>query len=247
MSPETRDFLAAVRGSEDPNPDDESRVLAAVQATIAGVSTSPATRSVPATRGVVSGTASGLKVLGALLGVFVGAALVASAVAPSPAEPTGVSLPKHAPVANAPGRASAPTLRSTAPPPNASASREVPPPNAPRASRRVTPSTAGEPGARAEPSSSVSLREEIALLAVVQSALERGDGAEALRRLDGHATSDRQFVAERRAARIAALCLLRRVPEARQLAAVFFRENSGSVQRTAVEHSCAATKTNPER
>jgi hypothetical protein len=87
------------------------------------------------------------------------------------------------------------------------------------------------------------LRDELALLSDVQSALERGDGAEALRRLDGHATSDRQFVAERHSARITALCLVGRVAEAQQLGAVFFRENAQSVQRTAVERSCAATKT----
>jgi hypothetical protein len=81
----------------------------------------------------------------------------------------------------------------------------------------------------------------------VQSALERGDGAEALRRLDGHASSDRQLVAERRAARIAALCLLGRTPEARAVATLFFQENAGSAQRTAVERSCAASETTPER
>ena len=96
-------------------------------------------------------------------------------------------------------------------------------------------------------SSSASLREEIALLAGVQSALERGDGAEALRRLDQHVTSDRQFIAERRAARITALCQIGRVSDAQQLALVFFRENAQSVQRSAVERSCAVPKTNAER
>jgi hypothetical protein len=247
MSPETRGFLAAVRGAEDPSAADEHRVLAAVQATIAGSPPNPAPGGTPATTGVVSGTGSGLKVLGALLGISVGAALVASAFSSGPAEPRPDSLANRAPVPSAPGLPSAPAVTSTALPPSASP-RAAGPPNTSHASRPATPGTAaGEPAAPPEVSGSTSLREEIALLAAVQSALDRGNGAEALRRLDGHATSDRQFVAERRAARIAALCLLGRVPEARRLAAVFFRENAHSVQRTAVEHSCAVAKTDPER
>ena len=91
------------------------------------------------------------------------------------------------------------------------------------------------------------MREEIALLADVQAALERGDGAKALTRLDGHVTTDRQLLAERSAARILALCLLGRDTEARRAALVFMHAHPASVQRTAVERSCAGTKKSGER
>jgi hypothetical protein len=241
MSPETRDFLATVRGAEDPSSGDERRVLAAFQETIAASLTGGATGSAAATKGILSGAGSGLKVVvGALLAVSVGAALVAAAVSSGPAEPKVAHAPSRAPALDAPVHSSAPAVPSTTAANNASpGSRAAHPPNAPKISRPATPSSTASPSA--------SLREELALLAGVQAALGRGDGVDALRRLDGHATTDRQFVAERRAARVAALCLLGRVPEARDLAAVFLRENARSVQRTAVERSCAATKTNPPR
>jgi hypothetical protein len=242
MSPETRDFLATVRGAEDPSSGDERRVLAAFQETIAASLTSGATGSAPATKGILSGAGAGLKVVvGALLAVSVGAALVAAAVSSRPAEPRVAPPSNRAPALDAPVRSSAPAVPSTAAANNGASpgTRAAHPPNAPKISRPATPSSTASPSA--------SLREELALLAGVQAALGRGDGVDALRRLDGYATNDRQFVAERRAARIAALCLLGRVPEARDLAAVFFRENARSVQRTAVEGSCAATETNPRR
>ena len=240
MTPETRDFLATVRRAEDPSPSDERRVLAALQTTIAGTLASAALGSAPGPKGMLSATGSGLKFVGALVGVSVGAALVAAAVSSPPAEPTDASRSNRAPVSDALVRFSAPLVPSTAPAKSAAAASPLAaPPSAAHISR--------SPSVSATVSRSASLREELALLAGVQSALDRGDGAEALRRLDGYATSDRQFVAERRAARIAALCQLGRVPEARNLAALFFRENSQSVQRTAVERSCAATKTDPQR
>jgi RNA polymerase sigma-70 factor (ECF subfamily) len=83
------------------------------------------------------------------------------------------------------------------------------------------------------------------LLAQVQAALDRGDGATALRRLDERASVDRRLLAERRAARILALCQLGRTQEAEQSALAFVREHPSSVQRTAVERSCAGKATEP--
>ena len=240
MTPETRDFLASVRTAEDPSPSDERRVRAALQTTIAGTLASAATGGAPAPKNKFSAAGSGLKVVGALLGGSVGVALVAAAVSSGPAPPTHLSRSNRAAVLDALAHTSVAVVPSTTPAKSAAAASALaPPPFAPHISRPPSLSTTA--------SRSASLREELALLADVQSALERGDGAEALRRLDGYATTDRQFVAERRAARISALCLLGRVPEARDLAALFFRENGQSVQRTAVERSCAATKTNPQR
>jgi hypothetical protein len=240
MTPETRDFLASVRRAEDPTPSDERRVLAALQTIVTGTLASAATGDAPAPKGMLSAASSGLKVVGALLGGSVGAALVAAAVSSGPAPPTHWSRSNRAAVADAVARASAAVVPSTTPAKSAAATSSLAaPPSAPHISR--------PPSLSPSASRSASLREELALLADVQSALERGDGAEALRRLDGYATSDRQFIAERRAARIAALCRLGRVTEARDLAALFFRENGQSVQRTAVERSCAATITNLQR
>lgn len=248
MSPETRAFLATVRRAEDPSPDDESRVRAALQASIAANLSSPAPNGPATPNGAVAGGSSGLKVVGALFGLSVGAALVAAAVWSGQAEPKVESPLVRAPASGDPLRSSVAAVPSAASPVSAPAaapaassatSSAVAPPNAAHVARRATPS--------AVISSSASLREEIALLASVQAALERGDGTEALERLDRHRTRDRQLVAERRAARIAALCLLGRTPEAQALAAVFFRENADSVQRSAVERSCAVTKTSPPR
>jgi hypothetical protein len=239
MSPETRDFLATVRRAEDPSAGDERRVLAALQAAITAGLTSAAAGSAPAAKGNVAVASSGLKTIGALIGVSVGAALVAVAVSSGPAGPRVASRPKSAHSSEGLVGGGAPAPGVTPPKSAASASPRATPPNAARVSMPATPGTAA--------ANSASLREEIALLTGVQAELERGDGAAALRRLDEHTTSDRQFVAERRAARIAALCQLGRVAEAQRLAAVFFRENAHSVQRTAVERSCAANKGNPDR
>lgn len=73
----------------------------------------------------------------------------------------------------------------------------------------------------------------------MQAALARGDGAAALRQLDQHVTNDRRLLAERRAARVLALCSLGRTSEAVQAMEVFLREHPASVQRSAVERSCA--------
>ncbi len=88
------------------------------------------------------------------------------------------------------------------------------------------------------------LREEIAHLRRVQAALRQGDGVRALQLLDAHSTGDRQFAAERSAARILALCASGRVAEARRAAQVFVRRFPNSVQRSAIARSCANSKRN---
>lgn len=249
MSPETRDFLATVRRAEDPSPSDEMRVLAALEATLAGALTGAALGGARATKGLAGTAGSGLKLVGALLGVSVGGALVAVGISYGPAQPTATSPHdsgqvsiSHAPLPSS----AAPVLSSSAPPTGAasptSASARSPAAGPPQVQQAAAP-----PASSTTPARAASLRDEISLLTGVQSALERGNGAEALRRLDEHTTSDRQLLAERRAARITALCLLGRVPEAQALAAVFLREHAQSVQRPTVERSCAATKAHPER
>ncbi len=84
-----------------------------------------------------------------------------------------------------------------------------------------------------------SLQAELDLLGQVQAALRRGDGAEAFRRLEQHRTGDRQFLAERRALRILALCALGEVNAARQAAQGFAKQHPNSLQQRVVANSCA--------
>ena len=84
-----------------------------------------------------------------------------------------------------------------------------------------------------------SLRAELELLAEVRAALDRGDGAAALRALDAHQTRDRVLLAERRAARILALCSLGRVEEARRARLEFEAAHPRSVQLDVIARSCA--------
>jgi hypothetical protein len=233
MSPETRAFLATVRHAEDPEPGDKRRIQAALGGSFAGEAESGAPELVAAKTGKLAGltSASGLKIGGAVLALAAGTWLTSSTLARRSAAPhEAVKAPSAA-------------VRAGVPTPVVSA-RSVPTSDAP--ANPAAPRTS-ETATRTKVPMAASLREEIALLADVQAALERGDGATALRRLDEHVTSDRQFVAERRAARILALCAAGRAAEARRAAAAFLRDHGGSVQRSAVERSCAGTKTNADR
>ena len=226
MSPETRAFLETVRGSEDPSVDDELRVLEAVRSAVAApplLARAGAPKPRPTS---LLSKASGLKLLGALAGVTASVTVVALMLSSHDG-----TKPRPAP-AHTTERVVAPsaTISGTFAPPIVGA-----------------PSPSSRAPARAKAPRPASLREELALLADVQAALERGDGATALRRLDAHVTDDRQFTAERRAARILALCALGRIREARAGAALFLSENPGSVQRTAVERSCAGTQSSEPR
>jgi hypothetical protein len=239
MSPETRAFIEQVRAAEEPTPGDERRVFEAVRSAVVGTPSLLASGgAAKATTKFVLSKGSGLKLLGALVAVSASVTLVAVM---APSDGPGEPLP-------APARVAA---RDALPAPlRVAESATVPP--------ATLPSASGGPVAEPEDPAngapldakaprSLSLRKELALLADVQAALERGDGATALRRLDAHVTVDRQFIAERRAARILALCALGRVQEARDSAAIFLRKNPGSVQRAAVEHSCAVSKSTDVR
>jgi hypothetical protein len=239
MSPETREFLELVRGAEDPAPGDERRVFEAVRTAI--VSEPPLVTSggaLKATAGSALSKGSGLKLLGALVAISTSAILVAVIATSSDARDP---LPAPLRVATRDPRSlplgvSEPPTAASAPLPDASGRTIVDP----RDSANAAPVPARAPRP-------TSLRKELALLADVQTALEQGDGATALRRLDAHVTVDRQFIAERQAARILALCALGRVQDAREAAAVFLHQNPGSVQRTAVERSCAGAKSTEAR
>jgi hypothetical protein len=241
MSPETRAFLGGVRDAEDPNAEDQRRVLAAVRATLAGGAAAGASLSAPKAAKLLGTSASyGLKALGALVGLGAAAWLVSSTPRfrqvehrnePQQALPRDQRLPTTKALAPVPS-----ALPPVTPPVQASPWRS------PSPSPSRSPTVSGEPRQHARVARPASLREEISLLADVQAALERGDGAKALARLDGHVTADRQLLAERSAARILALCLLGRDTEAQRAALAFTRAHPTSVQPTAVERSCAGPK-----
>ena len=232
MNPETRAFLDGVRHADDPTPDDERRVLGAVHAAVAaGVLVGGAAGASEATKLTALFGIPGLK-LGGILVCLGALAWIGGSIVPK-----REGAPVRAAV-SAGQKASdpAPPARSSGPIPSAAREPENPP-LSPRASKEL----------RGRDPTPASLREEIALLADVKAALSRGDGATALARLDGHVTADRQFRSERRAARILALCSLGRADEARRAATEFLRDDPASVQRGAIERSCATTMRSNER
>jgi hypothetical protein len=77
------------------------------------------------------------------------------------------------------------------------------------------------------------------VLAEAQAALRAGDGVAALRVLDASSSVDPRFLAERQALRVFALCATGRTTDARRAAAAFLQSEPTSVQRSAVERSCA--------
>jgi hypothetical protein len=235
MSPETRDFLETVRTAEDPTAEDERRVLAAVQAVVAASALAGAGLAASnAGKLAGGGVASGLKLGGLALGL--GAAWLAVSAATAPPAPPPAAARATTTAARAQPARSGPSVLVV---PSSSAARPAAP-SPPGGVVRPAPSVpAAAPPAPAPPS----LREEIALLAEVQAALERGDGATALRRLDGSGGADPRLLAERKAARVLALCLLGRTEEAERAARAFLRGHPKSVQRSALERSCAAKTT----
>ncbi|HMI93503.1 MAG TPA: hypothetical protein VK509_19155 [Polyangiales bacterium] len=231
MSRESEQLLDLVREAEDPTAEDEARVYGALQAAIA----------VGAAPGVVvdgSLASSGWKVLLAkvfaaklqlgVLALSSSALLAIAYVATRPPQP-GAHEPTQAPAhSSAP---LSPPLPATTPRATTADHDAAAPVATPAEARRRS----GQRPAR-------SLRAELALLQRVQAALKRGDGATALRELDAHPSADREWLAERRALRILALCSVGRVAEARAAAVVFAERHPDSVQREAIARSCANAK-----
>jgi hypothetical protein len=246
MNRETRDFLDAVRTAEDPSAEDARRVLSAVRtALVTGTTLSPEIGAAKASAPTAGGVATSLKLGGLIVGLSAAAWVASTSITTGPSGSGEMPPPRPA---SATSRAPAVAPVSPPPPPvEATHSGSAPrvralPATTPSARPGTTPDRpAARVAATAAPFAPPSLHDEIALLAEVQAALARGDGSTALRRLDEHTTHDRRLLAERRAARVLALCLLGRTEEAERAALVFFREHSTSVQRTAVERSCVGT------
>ncbi|HEU5076397.1 MAG TPA: hypothetical protein VFU02_19530 [Polyangiaceae bacterium] len=254
MNPETQAFLESVREAEDPTPEDEGRVLAAVHATVAAgalIGTAAATSRLSrlwawsAGGGLKSGAALMVLVAAAAGGV----AAVTAALAPSPdsSHARGGAVATLAPFPKPPLPIPTPRSNPTPLPKAAPAPRLAPvakPPPVPVATRSE-PAPLKEPAPRAEaapePSVTTSLRDELAVLARAQAALRRGDGATALQALDGSPARTPQLAAERATLRVLALCAVGRPAEARRVAAALQRLEPGSLQRDVISRSCAAS------
>lgn len=252
MSRESEAFLDLVRDAEDPTRADEARVHRALRAAIAA-GVAPSVEPSIDMNGSLEGTSfrdafaklglSGTKLN--LLAVCAAASLAAG----DTALPSGVDA--RGELRSGPPVAAAPPLDRGGAEPAAPADDESPvapafnpepqaPTSAPSkpAPARVKPRARAAP-APAAPAAASRLRGELELLQRVQAALKRGEASSALRALDAHRTTDSTLLAERRAARILALCQLGRIDEARRAAAAFVDQHPDSLQRAAVEGSCA--------
>jgi hypothetical protein len=229
VSPETRAFLDRVRDAEDPPPEVEERVLLSLNAAVAaGTLGAGALGTSKLVKLLTSTGIAGWK-LGALgLCLF-----AATSAVVWPRE--GAIPPRRIPVPVVPVRAPVPARASVEA--EKTPAKAVTPLRAAPEPPKIRPSLVRAPGATS--ARSPSLRDELSLLSQVQAALQRGDGDEALRLLDGHHTSDRQLGAERAAARVLSLCAAGKTDEARNAAATFAQKHPNSLQTSAVARSCA--------
>jgi hypothetical protein len=254
LSHEARSFLDEVRAAEDPTPADEERVKRALDASVAAAVTCHWERypvrgdaAAPPAPDLGTGGAvvakAGAVVWGAPLSVIAlcAAALFASGDGHRMTKGSSISVPAAAPSAPDPRGERPATVREAATA-DAGAPREASARSAAVVSRSKASSRRSNAAAAKRPASS-GLAAELALLQRAQGALRRGDGAGALRELDAFRGTGGQLLAERRAARVLAFCSLGRVAEARTLWAELVRTDPDSVQRAALERSCA----NPSR
>ena len=263
LSPDARAFLDEVRDAEDPTREDEERVKRALDAAFAAGGSSGGERHTaggdgsglpgagPGNAGAAVAKAS-VVAWGTPLTVIAlcAAAVFTSADGDRSGQHTAVSTRADAPH-GAPGAAREPAIARDPPSDErASASLAAPPDaGARRPARSASARGAASPrrASAARPAASGGLGRELALLQRAQAALRRGDGAEALRELEAFPDSGGQLLSERRAARVLALCSLGRAAEAQALAAEIVRADPASMQRAALERSCANPSRNPGR
>jgi hypothetical protein len=168
--------------------------------------------------------------------------IAAPAAAPGVAPSAGQGTPPDAAGQQSPRpEAAREAATAEASAPHAAGARS-PAPARSKASARPSRAAAPQRPESAQRPESSGLAAELALLQRAQAALRRGDGAGALHELEAFQGGG-QLLAERRVARVLALCSLGRVEEAQALAAEVVRTDPGSVQRAALERSCA----NPSR
>lgn len=245
MTLSTERFLELVRDAEQGTQEDQDRVFAKLNASIAA---DPSFPLEPLSSGkALSSTTSALiiKVAGgtAALALAVGATLswgdgaTSSPAAPSAAKlsdlsPVEAKSRVHQQVLAEPAAAAAPT-----PAPPSQAPGQLTSPTPPQ-SKQVEPPSPGTKSATSLAEATPSLAAELALLQKVQVALSQGRGQQALDLLSAHQTTDHQFASERAAARILALCKLGRKSEAKQAADSFLKHHPQSVHSAAINNAC---------
>jgi len=238
MRPETHAFLARLREVHDPTGADEQRVLRALRAALgagAAGSVAATAAAAPARFGKLG---AALGSFGTKLNVLLVCGAAALGSADTPMSPARALVPALRSASFAAGESAHEPIAAPPAPP-----ADAPRTGAPRAAIRGEKTRAGRAPQiqheSAAPDRVPSLRAEVELLREVRTALDRGDGAAALRALDAHQTRDQVLLPERRAARILALCSLGRVAEARRAAVEFEAAHPRSVQRDVIARSCA--------
>jgi len=112
--------------------------------------------------------------------------------------------------------------------------------------RKPKPSSKAAVSVTATPEDAASALEQVGVIRKAYAALRDGDGARALRVLDGHAKRwpTSEFAGERDLLRVRALCLAGKKREAESAAASFQRKHPGSPLGAVLEH-CAGKEPTP--
>jgi hypothetical protein len=242
MSPFAKEILDGARAAHDPTAADRARVAAKLASRI-GSNAAPG-----GGKGAAAGLAGLLKV-GLPLAIVVAALGFAMKrgsgvghAAPVEAQPTVVAAPALPAPADPPGPPAAAPVELPAPAPAAPAKDTA------RASSNdsVVPMAAAPPAAarssRAPEAAAPSdLAGEMALIAAAQTAIQQGDYATAIAKLDEHQRSYPSGVLgeERTAARVVALCGAGQQAEARSVATAFLARHPSSPLAPRVRASCA--------
>jgi type IV secretory pathway VirB10-like protein len=237
LMPKDEELLRGARSGWDPPAGAEDRVLTAVLAKVGPPAPPDGSGNAPPNAPPVAGVAKAWLAKGALvaLAALGGGAVIHRLATRAPETPPAA-------VAAASASAAPPDLAPPAPAPSASA--PAPPPSA-----SAPPAPPVERSARPRPATTASsaapdldtLRRETALMREAQKALRDGHPERALEVLDQHAGSHPGgvLVEERLAARVQALCLAGKVPEARAALAELRKVAPRSPQLARLAGSCA--------
>jgi hypothetical protein len=242
---EAKALVEAASGGDEPTDENRARVRAAIGAQLVAAAAAGATlASAKSSAAAGSAVPVGLKTLTLVSLALVTAAgvgtviYVRSTAAIEAGPPAAVRTTTSDPASPA---APAPALTDSAPP------AAVLPPAEPAATekRRPMPPPSAMP-ARAR-GATASVEAEMGLIGEAREALRSGEGARALLLLDEHA---HRYPAgalgeERDAMRVASLCALGRVAEARAAASQFLRAFPESPHAARVRASCASDPDSP--
>ena len=261
LGPEANALLEAARYGDEPTHSDRERVRAAIATRLAagaaaGIGVAMAAKS-PASALGAAGGASGAGAMPAglaakaLLAVVLAGAIGASTMMigralPGPKQPASMPA-RPAPVAiDAPGSAEG-SLNGTASPLGPATALSEARADGFRSNARAAPVNAAATSNAHAPTGTGEVAAEVRLLGEAHAAMRGGDAERALVLLEEHARRyPRGALGEERdAARIAALCALGRVGEARQAANRFLRATPLSPHAGPIRASCGGSLGSP--